>query len=118
MVDDSEQILADLARKQRFRRGPRRIDGILSDLMTRRGYARVFSNKDLLEAWEQVVPASLANQACPGKISRGLLEVAVENSTALQELAFVKQQMIDGLNGLVDGQHIRDIRFRVTPLDG
>ena len=118
MEDNSEQILADLAGKQRFQRGPKRIDGILSDLMTRRGYARVFSNNKLLEAWEQVVPASLASQACPGKLSRGLLEVAVENSVALQELAFAKQEMIDGLNRLIDGQKIRDIRFRVTPLDG
>lgn len=118
MEDNSEQILADLAKKQRFWRGPKRIDGILSDLMTRRGYARVFSNNDLLEAWGQVVPASLARQSCPGKLSRGVLQVAVDNSTALQELAFAKQQMIDGLNRLVDGQTIRDIRFRVTPLDG
>ena len=56
-------------------------------------------------------------QVATGKLSRGLLEVAVENSAVLQELAFSKQQIIAELNGLLDGQRIRDIRFRVSPLD-
>ena len=118
MQENSEQVLAELAKKQRFRRGPRRIDGILSDLMMRRGYARVFSNNDLAKAWSQVVPADLAGQTCPGKLSRGLLQVAVESSAAVQQLAFEKQQMIAGLNRLLSGQKVLDIRFRVTPLDG
>jgi hypothetical protein len=117
MEENSDQILADLAKRQRYSRGPKRIDGILSELMTRRGYARVFSNNKLLEAWSEAVPASLAGQTYPGKLSRGLLEVAVENSAVLQELAFSKQQIIAELNGLLDGQRIRDIRFRVSPLD-
>ena len=118
MKNSSDDILADLAKKQRFRRGPKRIDGILSDLMTRRGYARVFSNNKLLEAWGQAVPALLGELTCPGKLTRGLLDVEVENSTALQELAFSKQKIINDLNELLDGQRVRDIRFRVTPLEG
>ena len=118
MQDSSDDILAELAKKQRFRRGPKRIDGILSDLMTRRGYARVFSNNELLEAWAQAVPDRLGELTCPGKLSRGLLEVEVENSTALQELAFSKQKIINDLNQHLDGQRVRDIRFRVTPLEG
>ena len=118
MEDSSDDILAKLAKKQRFRRGPKRIDGILSDLMTRRGYARVFSNNELLEAWGQAVPARLGELTCPGILARGLLDVEVENSTALQELAFSKQKIINDLNQLLDGQKVRDIRFRVAPLEG
>ncbi len=118
MKDSSDDILAELAKKQRFRRGPKRIDGILSDLMTRRGYARIFSNNGLLEAWSQAVPTRLGELTCPGKMTRGLLDVEVENSTALQELAFSKQKIINDLNQLLDGQRVRDIRFRVTPLEG
>ena len=118
MEDRSDDILAELAKKQRFRRGPKKIDGILSDLRTRRGYARVFSNNELLAAWSQSVPARLGELTCPGKLSRGLLDVEVENSTALQELAFSKQKIINDLNQLLDGQRVRDIRFRVAPLEG
>ena len=118
MEESNDDILAELAGKQRFRRGPRRIDGILSDLMTRRGYARVFSNNELLEAWNKAVPAHLRRLTYPGKLSRGLLAVDVENSTALQELAFSKHNIITELNRLIDGQGVRDIRFRVAPLEG
>lgn len=118
MKDSSDDILSELAKKQRFRRGPKRIDGIISDLITRRGYARVFSNNELQAAWNQVVSAPLNGLTCPGKLSRGLLDVEVENSAALQELAFSKQKIINDLNQLLDGQRVRDIRFRVTPLEG
>jgi len=118
MEENSDDILAELAGKQRFRRGPRRIDGILSDLMTRRGYARVFSNNELLEAWNKAVPADLRGLTSPGKLSRGRLAVDVENSAALQKLAFAKQDIITDLNRLLDEQKVRDIRFRVTPLEG
>ena len=117
MEESNDDILEKLAGKQRFRRGPRRIDGILSDLLTRRGYARVFSNNALLEAWNKAVPADLRRLTNPGKLSRGLLAVDVENSTALQQLTFSKHDIITELNRLLDEQQVRDIRFRVTPFE-
>jgi len=40
----------------------------------------------------------------------------VDNSAALQELAFIKQQVVQKLNDRLDGNKVRDLRIRVTPL--
>lgn len=116
MQSDEDRILEDLAKRQRFVPTPKRIDGIVSELLTRRGYARVFSAENLLDAWQDAVPPALAQLSRPGKISRGLLQVVVDNSAALQELAFIKQQVVQKLNDRLDGNKVRDLRIRVTPL--
>lgn len=116
MHNDDEQALEDLAKRQRFVPTPRRIDGIVSELLTRRGYARVFSAENLLDAWQHAVPASIAGLSRPGKIVRGTLEVVVDNSAALQELTFIKQQVLQKLNDRLEGKEVRGLRIRVAPL--
>lgn len=116
MKDEEEQLLKELADRQQFVPAPKRIDRVVSELLTRKGYARVFTAASLLDAWRESLPASLVKLTRPGKMTARVLEVIVDNSTALQELMFIKQQVLQELNQRLDGQQVNDLRVRVMRL--
>jgi len=45
-----------------------------------------------------------------------VLDIAVQNSAAMQELMFRKHNLVKELNEKLPGLNIRDIRFRVVDL--
>lgn len=98
-------------------RGPQAIGNVLSELMARRGFARVQSAAAYEAAWQQAVGPFAAKYSRPGKLSRGKLEIAVANSTLIQELVFRKQELIETLAGLLPDERIRDLRFRVGRME-
>jgi hypothetical protein len=109
----TEAVCQDIASRQRYPRGPRSIADALSQLMAKRGYARVQAKKDLDQLWEQVAGEMLAQQSRVGNQRRGVLEIIVTNSAALQELTFAKRTLIRDLKRLAPEQKIRDLRFSV-----
>ena len=48
-----------------------------------------------------------------GNVRRGVLEVIVGNSAALQELTFQKKHLLDKIAAALPDQKIRDVRFRI-----
>jgi predicted nucleic acid-binding Zn ribbon protein len=93
-------------------RGPQRIDNILSELMARRGYARVRSTADWEEAWREAVGELIARYTRVGALRRGALEVTVANSAVLQELTFQKAELLIKLAQRLPDETIRSLRFR------
>ncbi len=69
------------------------------------------------QAWKEAAGEQLASQTRPGKVSRGVLEVYVSNSILAQELGFAKKKLLARLQQLQPDEKIRDLRFRVGPLD-
>ncbi len=103
-------------------KNPQPIGDILAELMARRGYGRVQGAEALESAWAEAAAASplgeLATQYTRvGGLRRGILEVAVANSTLVQELAFQEQTLRETLKRLLPDQRIGKIRFRVGPID-
>jgi predicted nucleic acid-binding Zn ribbon protein len=96
---------------------PQPIADVLAQLMARRGYARQAAAASSEAAWREAVGQALARVTRPGNIRRGVLEVFVANSTLLQELAFQKTQLLDRLRQLQPDDSIRDLRFRVGPIE-
>jgi hypothetical protein len=92
---------------------PQPIAEILADLIARRGYAREQSSTALAAAWRQAVGDFLAGHTRCGGVRRGSLEVAVANSTLVQEITFRKQDLIRQLTQLLPDQQIVDLRLRV-----
>jgi predicted nucleic acid-binding Zn ribbon protein len=93
--------------------GPQRIADILSELMARRGYARVQSAEAFDEAWQQAAGALVAQHTRVGSLKRGTLEVIVTNSVLIQELGFQKAGILRTLNQLLPDQGIKNLRFRL-----
>ncbi len=69
-------------------RGPQAIGNVLSELMSRRGFARVQSAAAYEEAWREAAGPLIAKYTRVGLLRRGTLEVVVANSTLVQELGF------------------------------
>jgi predicted nucleic acid-binding Zn ribbon protein len=96
---------------------PQPIADVLAQLLARRGYARQSAAASCEAAWQEAVGKSLARTTRPGNIRRGILEVFVANSTLLQELAFQKTQLLERLRQLLPDNAVRDLRFRVGPVE-
>jgi hypothetical protein len=94
-------------------RGPEKIADILSELMARRGYARVQSGEAYEAAWREAAGPLGAKFSRVGSLKRGTLEVVVVNSVLIQEFGFQKAELLKTLNRLLPGQAVKDLRFRL-----
>lgn len=97
-------------------RGPQRIGDVLSELNARHGFARVKSTAACEKAWRDAVGETAARYTRVGGVRRGKLEVTVANSTLVQELLFQKPALLKALARLLPDEPIRDLRFRVGPV--
>jgi predicted nucleic acid-binding Zn ribbon protein len=97
-------------------RGPQAIGDVLSELMARRGYARVQTGAAYDAAWREAAGPLAAKYSRPGPLRRGTLEVLVANSTLMQELGFQKAALLEALGGLLPDEGITNLRFRVGNL--
>jgi predicted nucleic acid-binding Zn ribbon protein len=94
-------------------KGPERIGDILTQLMARRGYARVQSGEMYDAAWHEAAGPLAAKYSRVGSLKRGTLEVVVANSALVQEFTFQKTAILKTLNEQLPDQGIKDLRFRV-----
>lgn len=100
------------------RHGPRQLGDILTDLFAARGYARLRARDELESAWSRAVGESRSKLTKLGGVRRGVLTVVVAHSALLEEFAaFEKQAILASLRGEAAGSVIRDIKFRVGPVD-
>ncbi len=93
------------------------IADVLSELMARRGFARVRTAEAFAGAWREAAGELLAGYSRVGEVRRGKLEVIVANSTLVQELTFQKPALLKRLGEKLPGERIRDLRFRVGPIE-
>ena len=114
---DTQELIEELASRQRFDRPPKRIADIISRLVARKGYGRLQSTAEFQNAWAAAVGEQMAKVSRAGNTRRGTLEVTVQNSVVAQELQFKKQQLLNELRTLITDCAISDIRFRVGEID-
>jgi predicted nucleic acid-binding Zn ribbon protein len=114
---DLRDLHNDISRRQRHLRGPQKMADVLSGLFARRGYAQVQAASTCERAWRESVGEKMAKHSRPGNVRRGVLEVTVRNSAVMQELTFQKQTLLAKITGLLPDQKIRDLKFRVGPVE-
>jgi predicted nucleic acid-binding Zn ribbon protein len=113
-VDVLTSIKQQLKLRRIRRRQPDSIANILSDLVARRGFARIRGQQHLEDAWSGAIGEPGAKYTRVGPLRRGVLEVLVANSVLLQELVgFQKQDLLSKLQDTLGQREIRDIRFRL-----
>jgi hypothetical protein len=93
-------------------KGPETIGNILSELMARRGFARIQSIEALDAACRQAAGPLAAQYTRVGAIRRGVLEIIVANSTLVQELGYQKLDILATLQQLLPDEGIKCLRFR------
>jgi predicted nucleic acid-binding Zn ribbon protein len=105
-----------MSTRERRYSDPKHIGDVLSQLIARRGYARVQSAGALTEAWGAAAGERWTSCTRAMAVRRGVLEVLVGNSTLAQELGFQKKSLVKRLAELLPEEKIRDLKFRVGPL--
>ncbi len=98
-------------------RGPQTIGNVLSELMSRRGYARVQSAAAFDDAWREAAGSLVARYTRVGQVRRGTLEIVVANSTLVQELGFQKAALLAKLGQLLPDEGIKNLRYRVGKIE-
>jgi hypothetical protein len=82
-------------------------------VMVRSGLGQTQAAGELQSAWEKAAGPSLSQASRPGKISRGVLQVFVRDSSALQELHLQRRQVLAKLQQLMPQLSVRDIKGRI-----
>lgn len=100
-----------------MKRGPQHVRDILAQVMARRGYSRQQGAAACEDAWSRAAGPLATQYTQAGSVRRGVLEIIVANSTLVQELTFQKPRLLNVLAELLPDQGIRDLRFRVGPID-
>ena len=96
------------------RHGAQPISDILSELVSRRGFARLRSQQHVEDAWNKAIGEPGSKYTRLGAVRRGVMEILVANSVLLQELAgFHKQPLLRKLQDLLGPSAVRDLRFRL-----
>src|SRR5260370_29919855 len=92
---------------------PEKLGEILSRLFAARGWGRRHERVQLEEAWCEVIGERGASHTRIGGLRRGVLEVMVDNSVLLQELAhFEKRRLLEEMRTRLQAMTINDLRFR------
>jgi predicted nucleic acid-binding Zn ribbon protein len=122
MKYESESTADFVARREReqrrhYARKPKSIGNVIAQLITARGYGRIQADSNFAAAWETAVGPALAKYTLPGRLRRGVLEITVGNSMAVQELTFQKQQILKQLQTNQPDAKIRDLRFRIGSIN-
>jgi len=97
--EDERHFRQDAQRKTIRIPPPKKIADALSNLMARKGYARVLAVSALDDAWQAAAGERLAGHSRPGVVKRGVLEVVVRSSAVLQELTFAKTKNYETIAG-------------------
>lgn len=93
---------------------PTPISAAISELIARKGLARVQGNAQLVAAWKSAAGERIASRSKVLGLKRGVLEVGVWNSALVSELAsFQKASLLKKLQTEHSDQNITDIRFRL-----
>jgi predicted nucleic acid-binding Zn ribbon protein len=93
--------------------GPEALKEILSRLFTAKGWGRRQERLHLEKAWAVAAGPDHAKSTRVTGLRRGTLEVEVNSSILLQELAqFHKRRLLEALRSQLPGTTITDLRFR------
>jgi predicted nucleic acid-binding Zn ribbon protein len=71
----------------------------------------------LWEQWKDVVGPAIAQNTQPEAIKGKLLLVNVSSAPWMQQLQFLKPELIEKLNETLGKELVEDIRFKIGPVD-
>jgi predicted nucleic acid-binding Zn ribbon protein len=100
---------------ERMRR-PVSITEVLSESAGRSGMADKFRRYGLWNRWPELVGSEVASHSQPARWQGNTLVVRVEHPAWIQELTFLKPQMIASIKEKLPRTPIKEIRFEVGKL--
>ena len=99
--------------KKRAQSTPENVGPILERLFSSLNLGIKVKQYQIWDVWEGVVGEAIARQTQPHQIRNMVLWVTVSSSTWMQQLEFMKKQIVGRLNDCIGEKVITDIRFRI-----
>jgi predicted nucleic acid-binding Zn ribbon protein len=96
---------------------PAHVSSVLQDAIKA---ARVDINPaacGIWKQWQDVVGPTIAENARPEAIKGKLLLVNVSSAPWMQQLQFLKAELVEKLNESLGREVVQDIRFKIGPVD-
>ena len=93
-----------------------RIDEILARALQKRHVPFRLEDRRLIDLWNKTVGPQIASQSRPEHLRREILLVKVANSVWMQQLHFLKEEIIGKVNTALGKASVKDIRFAIGQL--
>lgn len=105
--------------KDKHRGGPPRVLGdVLHSFLRQRGLLEKMRDHQLMLDWDEVVGPTIAREARPLKIERGILWIGVNNAPQANHLLYLKPQLLKRIKELYPESKIRGLRILHRPMQG
>ena len=99
--------------KRRRQAPPENVGSILERVFSSLNLGIKVKQYQIWDVWDGVVGEAIARQAQPHQIRNMVLWVTVSSSTWMQQLEFMKKQIVNRLNHSIGEEVIKDIHFRI-----
>ncbi len=99
--------------RQIHRRRPKHVRNLAARLVSELAGSDNEAYADLRQAWVQVAGDRFSSRSGVGLMKRGVLEIHVDRSITLQQMAFEKRRMLKEMQQKLPHWNIQDLRFRI-----
>jgi predicted nucleic acid-binding Zn ribbon protein len=90
------------------------LGGMLAEVLDKLGLSGQLVEYQAVMAWSKVVGANVGQHARAEWIEKGELIVRVDSHVWIQELTFLKPEIIQKLNSALGAETVKDIRFVIV----
>jgi predicted nucleic acid-binding Zn ribbon protein len=87
------------------------VGGVLGRVLENLGLSREMTGWRAVEAWPKLVGPRVARHARAVSFREGTLQVEVDGSAWMQELGYLKRDLVQRINQQLGGEHVRDVRM-------
>lgn len=105
------ELKADWNRTRKTELKP--LSDILPSILDKLKISDKLKEQKVLLIWNKIVGDKIKYHTKPFKIENNILTVLVDNSTWMQELTFLKTEIIKKLNEAIGADVVKDIKFRL-----
>lgn len=92
---------------------PEQVNAVLERVLSALNLGLKVKQYRIWDVWNSVAGEAIARQAQPQQIRSMVLWVNVSSSTWMQQLEFMKRQIVERINERIGEKVISDIRFRI-----
>jgi predicted nucleic acid-binding Zn ribbon protein len=97
---------------------PQTLAEALNSFLKERGLLQEMKDRQVTENWDELVGPTIAREARPIKIERGILWIGVNNAPQANQLSYLIPKLIERIKELYPQSKIRDIRVLHRPRQG
>jgi len=96
---------------------PLRLSQILPQVLKAMELETAIRRREIRKIWKEVVGENISKRCQPQKIKDGVLFLKVHSSVWMNQLHYLKEEMIKSLNARLGGEIVKDIYFRLGEIE-